>query len=241
MATLSEQAHRTGGAWARAVTCRGRGLIDDDIDRHFGEALALDPLSPTPFDRARTEFSDGSRLRRAGRSSDARAQLERALTTFDEIGAQPWARQAREEIAASGARLRPRPADRPSDELSPREVQVALAVAEGATNREAGARLFLSEKTIERHLSSVYRKLGLRSRTELARRFAPAHVTAPPRPTGRPQGEPPPSHQHPLGAGRPGLLPLGLGCVERGCQRHSSGELRREAARWRRCRSRSPL
>ena len=87
---------------------------------------------------------------------------------------QPWARQAREEMAAGGGRLRPRTAGAPSDELSPRELQVALAVAEGATNREAAAQLFLSEKTIERHLGSVYRKLGLRSRSELARRFARA-------------------------------------------------------------------
>ena len=92
--------------------------------------------------------------------------------TFEELGAEPWARQAREEIAASGARLRPRRAGRPEEGLSPRELQVATAVAGGLTNREAGARLFLSEKTIERHLGSVYRKLGLRSRTELAAHMA---------------------------------------------------------------------
>jgi len=98
--------------------------------------------------------------------------LGRALATFEELGAEPWARQAREEIAASGARLRPRRATRPGEELSPREHQVALAVASGLTNRQAAARLFLSEKTIERHLGSVYRTLGLRSRTELAARMA---------------------------------------------------------------------
>ena len=61
---------------------------------------------------------------------------------------------------------------RVADELSPRELQVALAVAGGATNRETAARLFLSEKTVERHLGSIYRKLGVRSRTELARHVA---------------------------------------------------------------------
>jgi DNA-binding CsgD family transcriptional regulator len=171
LATLSEQASRTGGAWARAVTCRCRGLIDPDLDRHFREALDLHRRSPMPFERARTELAYGGRLRRARRRADAREQLGRALATFEELGAAAWARRAREEIAASGVGL-PRRTARPGDELSPRELQVALAVAEGLTNREAAARLFLSEKTVERHLGSVYRKLGLRSRAQLARRFA---------------------------------------------------------------------
>ena len=177
LAVLAEQAHRTEGAWALAATQRCRGLTDDDIDRHFGDALRRHEALPMPFERARTELAYGSRLRRAGRRTEARVQLEHALAAFDQLGAGPWSRQAREEIAASGGRLRPRTAGRPSDELSPRELQVALAVAGGATNREAAARLFLSEKTIERHLGSVYRKLGLRSRTELARRFAASTVT----------------------------------------------------------------
>ena len=115
LAVLAEQAQRTGGSWARAVTCRCRGLIDDDLDRHFGEALALHALTPTPFERARTELAYGSRLRRAGRRTEARPQLERALSTFEDVGAEPWARQAREEIGASGARLRRRRGGRPDE------------------------------------------------------------------------------------------------------------------------------
>lgn len=168
---FAEQAHRTGGAVARASVHRCRGLIDDDFDRHFAAAMAVHERLPTPFERARTQLAHGARLRRAGRRAEARTRLERALGTFEDIGARPWARQAREEIAAGGARLRARRSGRVGDELSPRELQVALAVAAGATNREAAARLFLSEKTIERHLGSVYRKLGLRSRTELVRRL----------------------------------------------------------------------
>jgi DNA-binding CsgD family transcriptional regulator len=171
LATLSEQAFRTGGAWARAVTCRCRGMIDHDFERHFREALDLHRQTPMPFERARTELAYGARLRRARRRMDAREQLGRAFRTFEELGAAAWARQAREEIAASGLGL-PGRRRRPGDELSPRELQVAVATTEGLTNREIGARLFLSEKTVERHLGSVYRKLGLRSRTELARRFA---------------------------------------------------------------------
>lgn len=194
LATLSEQAHRTGGLWARAVTRRCRGLIDENIDRHFGEALALHERVPMPFERARTELCFGQRLRRARRRTEARAQLEGALATFEDLGAEPWARQAREEIAASGARLRPRRAGRSEEELSPRELQVATAVASGLTNREAAARLFLSEKTIERHLGSVYRKLGLRSRTELAARMAGGGASA-----AAPGGAAPPVPQPPAG------------------------------------------
>ena len=172
LGTLAEQAERTQGVWARAVTWRCRGLIDDDINRHFGEALALHAGLPMPFERARTELLYGARLRRAGRRSEARTQLGLALAAFDQLGAAPWAAQAREEIAASGMPLHPRSRSHSSNELSARELQVARTVAQGLTNREAGARLFLSEKTIERHLGSVYRKLGLRSRAQLALRFA---------------------------------------------------------------------
>jgi DNA-binding CsgD family transcriptional regulator len=168
LATLAEQAWRGGGAWARGAACRGRGMIAADFDRHFHEALAL---HHTPFERARTEFTYGARLRRARRRTEAREQLERALAAFEDVGAVSWARRAREEIAASGAGL-PRRGARRSGDLSPRELQVAEAAAEGLTNREVAARFFLSEKTVERHLSSVYEKLGLRSRTQLARRFA---------------------------------------------------------------------
>ncbi len=146
LATLAEQADRTGGAWSRAAASRCRGLLDDDFDRHFTEALRLHDLTPMPFERARTELAYGARLRRARRRAEGRELLRRALATFEELGAAPWARRTREEIAASGAGL-PRREAPPSDELSPRELQVAVIVAEGLTNREVAARLFLSEKT----------------------------------------------------------------------------------------------
>ena len=83
----------------------------------------------------------------------------------------PWAERARVELAASGETARRREASA-AEQLTPQELQVALIVAQGATNREAGAALFLSPKTIETHLGRVYRKLGVRSRTELARKLA---------------------------------------------------------------------
>ena len=95
-------------------------------------------------------------------------QLNGALQVFDRLGAAPWAERARGELRASGQSVRT-PEQRAEDALTPQELQVAAIVAGGATNREAAAALFLSVKTIEFHLGHVYRKLGIRSRTELAR------------------------------------------------------------------------
>jgi len=174
--TLAEWERRARVAerpWALAVAARCRGLLADDdrLDEHFGQALAWHAEVPTPFERARTELSYGERLRRGRRRVEARDQLRSALATFEELGAHPWAERARAELAASGARAKPRDGSA-IEELTPQELQVALVVAGGATNREAAAALFVSPKTVEAHLGSIYRKLGLRSRTELASRFA---------------------------------------------------------------------
>src|SRR5262249_31447560 len=92
-----------------------------------------------------TRLLYGERLRRAGRRSDARIQLRGALDAFDQLGAEPWAARSAQELRASGGTVRTDPAAR--EELTPQELQVALVVAEGATTREAAARLFLSPKT----------------------------------------------------------------------------------------------
>ena len=122
------------------------------------------------FERARTELAYGERLRRAGQRKRARERLHAALVVFDDLGAKAWSARARSELAATGERLRPAAVTRES--LTPREMQVALAVAEGASNSETAAALYLTPKTVEYHLTRVYRKLGLRSRAELVRQFA---------------------------------------------------------------------
>src|SRR5262249_464719 len=127
--------------------------------------------------RARTQLSFGARLRRAGRKTEARTQLRSAYETFERLGARPWAERAATELRATGERLR-RPADGGGEELTPPDLQVGPQIAEGKTNKEAGAALFLSPKTIDFHLRSVFRKLGVRSRVELARHFAAASVQA---------------------------------------------------------------
>jgi DNA-binding CsgD family transcriptional regulator len=100
----------------------------------------------------------------------SRERLRRALGTFDDLGAAAWAELARAELAATGETARRR---HPStlDELTPQEVKVSLLLAEGRTTREAAAALFLSPKTVEYHLRNAYRKLGIRSRAELAAAF----------------------------------------------------------------------
>ncbi|MDA0184994.1 LuxR C-terminal-related transcriptional regulator [Solirubrobacter phytolaccae] len=169
---LERQARKTQideSAFAGALRCRG--LIADDFDGSFQASLERHEQVPDPFERARTELCFGERLRRAGRRAEARVVLRAALATFERLGAEPWARRAHAELAGSGERARRRTPDT-ADRLTPQERQVAALVARGATNREAAATLFVSPKTIETHLSHVYRKLGVRSRAELAHRLA---------------------------------------------------------------------
>src|SRR5205085_10613021 len=101
--------------------------------------------------------------------------LRAALETFERLGADPWAERARVELGASGETARRRDPSA-AGRLTPQELQVALVVAQGATNREAGAALFLSPKTIDAHLGRIYRKLDIRSRTQLAALLAREEV-----------------------------------------------------------------
>jgi DNA-binding NarL/FixJ family response regulator len=104
-------------------------------------------------------------------------QLRAALATFDELAAEPWIERARAELRASGETLRKRQPHE-AEELTPQELQIALLVAEGKTNKEVGGALFLSHKTVEFHLGRIYRKLSIGSRTELIRQFAAGEVLA---------------------------------------------------------------
>ncbi|HYL07686.1 MAG TPA: AAA family ATPase [Candidatus Udaeobacter sp.] len=170
---LEEQAEHTGRVWAKAAAARCRGYLSDaaNSESHFTRAIALHQLKPTPFEIARTQLCFGEVLRRQRRRSEARDHLYEALHAFERLGAEPWAARARAELQATGERSRRRDVAT-SRQLTPQELQIALVVAGGATNREAAAQLFLSPKTIEAHLSSVYAKLTIRSRSELARAFA---------------------------------------------------------------------
>jgi DNA-binding CsgD family transcriptional regulator len=167
---LAADAARTRGAWAQAVAGRGRGLLaaDEGFEAHFERALASHERTPQPFERARTELLLGERRRRAGRRAEGREPLRRALEAFEQLGARPWADRARRELAGAGGVAEQPKAAPKTAELTGQEWRIALLVAQGLTNREAGAALFLSPKTIEHHLSGIYKKLGVRSRTQLA-------------------------------------------------------------------------
>ena len=107
-------------------------------------------------------------MRRARRRSDARPQLERAHAAFESLGARPWAERAVAELRATGLTALPRRTP-VHVRLTPQELRVAMQVAEGLSNKEVATRLFLSPKTIEVHLGHIYDKLGVHSRTTLAR------------------------------------------------------------------------
>ncbi len=164
-------AENGGSPWARGVALHCRALLADDqneAERLFLGALDAHRRASRPFERARAEFAFGEFLRRARRRTDARGQLASALDTFERLGAKLWAERARVELRASGQTARKRD---PStiDDLTAQELQIAERVAQGLTNREVAAQLFLSPRTIDFHLRNIFRKLGITSRTELAR------------------------------------------------------------------------
>ena len=109
----------------------------------------------------------GVTKRRARHKRGAREAIEAALAAFEALGEVIWTKRARAELARIGGRTR-------EDGLTPAERRVAALVAEGRTNREVAAALFLTEHTVETSLTQIYRKLGVRSRTELARVYEPA-------------------------------------------------------------------
>jgi DNA-binding CsgD family transcriptional regulator len=156
-----------------ATATRARALLatDEELERCFERVLFQHERSDDRWALARTQLAYGERLRRAGRRVDAREQLRLALEIFEGQGADAWADRVRAELRASGETIRRRKSWE-EEALTPQELQIALHVARGMTNREVGAALFLSHKTIEFHLGRIYRKLKMSSRADLIRRFA---------------------------------------------------------------------
>jgi len=171
-------AEAKGQPFALARASRARALVADDeaYAAEFEAAIRHHQGTPDIFEAARTRLYYGERLRRSRRRVDARRELRAALKAFDQLGAAPWAERAMVELQASGETARVRD-DPYRQQLTPQELQVALTLAEGATTREAAARLYLSPKTVEYHLRHVYDKLDIRSREELR-----AALPAPSRP-----------------------------------------------------------
>jgi DNA-binding CsgD family transcriptional regulator/tetratricopeptide (TPR) repeat protein len=163
---LSAQAAATGRTWAQAVAARSAGLLAASAaaaEEAFTEAMAWHEQLDAPFERARTLLCWGEQRRASG--GEAVPLLEQARAEFDGLGARLWSSQARRLLGDDGPTV-------PPVALTKQERQVAALVGQGATNREAADQLFLSPRTIDFHLRNIYKKLNVRSRTELAVRLA---------------------------------------------------------------------
>jgi DNA-binding CsgD family transcriptional regulator len=165
---LSDSAVRAGRGSAYGLAERAQALVAKDGMEHFARSWELQAGAPDRFARARTALAWGDALRRDGQRVRSRELLEYARGQFDVLGALAWEEQAASGLARSGMASRRGHARR--DELTPAELEVAGLAAEGKTNREIAGTLWMSEKTVEAHLTRIYRKLGVRNRAELAGR-----------------------------------------------------------------------
>ena len=167
-ATVTEMPH------ARSLVAYGHAVLASQADspkaaeEFFVRALGGEHGGDRPFERARTHLAYGEFLRRSRRRVDAREQLRSALQAFQDLHADPWVDRAEQELRASGETARKRDAST-SVALTAQERQIASRVAQGFSNREVAAELFLSPRTIDFHLRNVFAKTGITSRGELAR------------------------------------------------------------------------
>jgi len=167
VARFDREGRALESAWCRAIAIRSRGLIAGEaaeLELAVGcleDAMVRSDLGDWPFELARGQLALGRVLRRSRQKTAAKAALEQAMATFDELGAVLWSRQSRGESDRLGLRRAP-------DRLTESERRVAELAAGGLTNREVAQRLFVSPKTVEANLGRVYRKLGVHSRAQLA-------------------------------------------------------------------------
>jgi DNA-binding CsgD family transcriptional regulator len=166
---LAESTRPSGTAWALGVEARSRALLAHGGDAEKLYREAIDHLEPTRLrvDLARAHLLYGEWLRRERRRLDAREQLGIAHDFFSDAGMEGFAERARIELRATGGHARER-TPQALDQLTPQEAQVSRLVAQGHSNREIAAQLFISPSTVEYHLGKVFRKLDVKSRTQLA-------------------------------------------------------------------------
>ena len=169
---MSESTRSSGTPWARGIEARCRALIAEDEAAETLYREAIQHLAPTRLrvDLARAHLLYGEWLRRKQRRIDARTELRIAHELFSEFGMEAFAERARVELAATGEHARKRTVDT-LGELTPQEAQISRLAGQGHTNREIAAQLFISPSTVEYHLRKVFRKLGVKSRTQLANRL----------------------------------------------------------------------
>jgi DNA-binding CsgD family transcriptional regulator len=165
---LLARGQAAGGDWALGVLARAQALVaaPERAEAHHRQAIARLERAGLDPERARARLLYGEWLRRQRRRREARDELRAAAELFAAIGAEAFCERARRELAATGERVRRERPDRPSP-LTAQEAAIARLVREGASNPEIAARLFISRRTVEYHLSKVFTKLGVSSREEL--------------------------------------------------------------------------
>ena len=162
MGSLRGLANSLEFRWGTSYAAALLADLDADPDPAFRSASA----AASEYAHARLQLAWGVRLRRQRRVADSRRHLRAALEGFHALRATPWSDRAAEELRASGETSRRRVPDT-LDELSAQEIQIAMLAAEGLTNREIGAKLFLSHRTVGSHLYRIFPKLSITSRSEL--------------------------------------------------------------------------
>jgi DNA-binding CsgD family transcriptional regulator len=165
---LSHKARASGTDWALGLEARSRALLSDGEAAETLYRQAIERLQRTRVrvDLARTHLLYGEWLRRERRRLDAREQLRAAHKSFTEFGMEAFAERARVELQATGEHARKRTVET-RDDLTPQEAQISRLAAEGATNQDIAAQLFISPSTVDYHLRKVFRKLGVKSRHQL--------------------------------------------------------------------------
>src|ERR671914_354099 len=169
---LMERSRASGIEWALGLAARSHALLVDDgsADGLYLEAIERLSRTRVAIDLARAHLLYGEWLRRERRRTDARTELRTAHELFSDFGMEAFAERARIELEATGEHARKRRVDTLGD-LTPQEAQISRLAAEGHTNREIASQLFISPSTVEYHLRKVFRKLGVKSRTQLANRL----------------------------------------------------------------------
>jgi DNA-binding CsgD family transcriptional regulator len=169
---VEETTRAAGTDWALGIEARSRALLSDgdDAEELYKEAITRLGRTSIRVQLARTHLLYGEWLRRERRRVDARAELRTACELFRDFGVDAFAERARLELEATGEHARKRTVDT-LGQLTPQELQIARLAAEGHTNKEIATRLFISASTVEYHLRKAFRKLGVTSRTQLARRI----------------------------------------------------------------------
>jgi DNA-binding CsgD family transcriptional regulator len=169
---LTETARAGGTDDGLGIEARSRALLSEGqaAERYFGEAISRLGHSWRRPELARAHLLYGEWLRRQRRRREARDKLRTALEMFEAMGMEAFAGRTRAELRATGERARPRGPGAP-EVFTPQEAQIARMVAGHLTNREIAARLFISASTVEYHLRKIFRKLGITSRTQLARKL----------------------------------------------------------------------